>query len=332
MAGAVADRTWRDSSPETIEVDLATLWREAGQGDVAIARAVMSNLIVVLAPSGDRRALSDVAADLPLDHVVSRHPSRTIVLEHCHRDAPATPFAAGVGILTFGPPTARYGVEQIVVRSACPEAPLLSILRRVVRGDVPTSVWWTEDLSEGAPFDPLLTIGRQLLYDSRQWKDVGGGLAAVVPLVDDRRIDVADLNWRRLAPMRRALLHLRGPLTAAAWRGATVHVGHAAGEVATALLLAGWLRGERRSDPIRVDVDSLPKGDTETILRVTLGDGTATQTPRGVDVTPAAAPPFVVAAPKESDADAIAAELRALSPDRALLCALRGAQQVRLGN
>src|SRR4051812_17688732 len=117
MAGAVADRTWRDSSPEAIEVDLAALWREAGRGDVAIARAVMSNLIVVRAPSSEHRALTAIAADLPLDDVVARHPSRTIVLEHCHRDAPNAPFTAGVGIVTFGPPAARYGVERIVVRS-----------------------------------------------------------------------------------------------------------------------------------------------------------------------------------------------------------------------
>ena len=323
MAGAVADRSWRDSAPETIEVDLAALWRDAGQGDVPIARAVMSNLIVVRAPSADRRVLADVAADLPLDEVMSRHPSRTIVLEHCHRDSPTTPFSAGVGIVTFGPPTARYGVEQIVVRSACPEASLLSILRRVVRGDVPTTVWWTEDLSDGAPFDPLLTIGRQLLYDSRHWKDVSGGLAAVLPLTDNRRVDLADLNWRRLAPMRRALVHVRGPLTAVAWRGVTVTVRYAAGEAAIASLLAGWLRGERRTDPIRVDVEPLPTSDADTILTVTTRNVTATQTARGVDVTPASAPPFVVAAPKESDADAIAAELRALSPDRALLSALR---------
>jgi glucose-6-phosphate dehydrogenase assembly protein OpcA len=323
MAGAVADRTWRDSSPEAIEADLAALWRDAGRGDVAIARAVMSNLIVVRAPSGERRGLMDLAADLPLDDVVSRHPSRTIVLEHCHRDLPNAPFTAGVGIVTFGPPTARYGVEQIVVRSACPESSLLSILRRVVRGDVPTTVWWTEDLSAGAPFDPLLTIGRQLLYDSRRWKDVGRGLAVVRPLVDDRRVDLADLNWRRLAPMRRALVHVRGPLAAVAWRGATVNVRHATGEAAIAALLAGWLRGERRADPIRVDVEPLPKSDGEIILTVTVGDLTATHTPRGVDVAPASAPRFVVAAPKESDADAIAAELRSLSPDRALLSALR---------
>jgi glucose-6-phosphate dehydrogenase assembly protein OpcA len=323
MAGAVADRAWRDSAPDAIEVDLAALWRDAGQGDVAIARAVMSNLIVVRAPGVQHRALADIASDLPLDEVVSRHPSRTIVLEHCHRDAPSTPFAAGVGIVTFGPPTARYGVEQIVVRSACPEAPLLSILRRVVRGDVPTTVWWTEDLSDGPPFDPLLTIGRQLLYDSRHWKDVSRGLAAVLPLTENRRVDLADLNWRRLTPMRRALVHARGPLTAVAWRDVTVTVRYAPGETALASLLAGWLRGERRTDPIRVDLEPLLYSEGDTLVTVSTSDVTATQTSRGVDVAPASAPPFVVAAAKESDADAIAAELRALSPDRALLSALR---------
>ena len=321
MAGAVADRTWRESSPEAIEADLAALWREAASSDATIARAVMSNLIVVRAPRRERRTLADIAADLPLDDVVARHPSRTIVLEHCEDGAPGAAFAAGVGLVTFGPASSRYGIEQIVVRSACPEPSLLSILRRLVRGDVPTTVWWTEDLSKGAPFDPLLTIGRQLLYDSRQWTDVGRGLAAILPLVDDGRIDLADLNWRRLAAMRRALVHLRGPLSAAAWRGVTVRVSHGAADRAMAQLLAGWLRGERRADPIVVGVEQMAAADTG--LTVTVGDATATHTPRGVDVTLASAPPFTVAAAKESEADAIAAELRVLSPNHGLLSALR---------
>src|SRR5262249_28687710 len=147
MAGAVADRTWRDSTPDQLEADLAALWRELGHGEVRIARAVMSNLIVVRAPDKNRSALTDVAGGLPLDDVTARHPSRTIVLEHCDQKAAGAPFEAGVGIVTFGPPAARYGVERIVVRSACPDGSLLSILRRLVRGDLPTSVWWTEDLS-----------------------------------------------------------------------------------------------------------------------------------------------------------------------------------------
>src|SRR2546423_374179 len=75
--------------------------------------------------------------------------------------------AAHVGVLAFGPPDARYGVERIVIRSACSDAALPSIVRRLMLGDVPTSVWWTDDLSGTRPLGPLVTMGRQLLYDSR---------------------------------------------------------------------------------------------------------------------------------------------------------------------
>jgi len=323
MAGALADRVWRDSSPESIDADLAALWREVGQSDIATARAVMSNLIVVRAPSDARRALPDIAADLPLDDVAARHPSRTIVLEHCDNDRPAAPFAAGVGIVMFGPPHARYAVEQIVVRSACPEPSLLSILRRVVRGDVPTTVWWTEDLSNRPPFDPLLTVGRQLLYDSRGWRDVRRGLEAILPLLETARVDLADLNWRRLAPLRRALVHARGPVKGDAWRGARIVVGHAAGETAAASLIAGWLRGERHDDPLDVAIEPLATTDLDATLSVAAGDVTATLTPRAVRLSSASAPPLVVSVPQESHAEAIAAELRALSPDPSLLRALR---------
>ena len=324
MAGAVANRAWRESSPDAIESDLAGLWRELAQDEVKIARAVMSNLIVVRAPSDDRRALTDIVGGLPLDEVAARHPSRTIVLEHCHREAPKTTFAAGVGIVTFGPPAARYGVEQIVVRSACPESPLLSILRRLVSGDVPTSVWWTEDLSDGPPFDPLLTVGRQLVYDSRQWRDVRRGLAAILPLVDDRRVDLADLNWRRLAPLRRALLHVRGPARVDAWRNVAIEIRHAPSESAIACLLDGWLRMERPGDPPRVAaLDASSATASEAIVIATVGDATATLTTRAAEVLLPSAPPLVVAVPQESRGDAIAAELRSLSSDTALLGALR---------
>jgi glucose-6-phosphate dehydrogenase assembly protein OpcA len=323
MAGAVADRVWRESAPDAIESDLAALWRELGQNDVKIARAVMSNLIVVRSPSDDRRSLTDMGAGLPLDEVAARHPSRTIVLEHCQRNGLDKGFAAGVGIVTFGPAASRYGVERIVVRSACPEAPLLSILRRLVRGDVPTSVWWTEDLSDGPPFDPLLTVGRQLVYDSRGWSDVRRGLAAIRPLADNRRVDLADLNWRRLTPMRRALVHARGPVKGEGWRNLAIHISHAPGESAIAWLLDGWLRAERPGSQSQVTIQASRDSGDEAILTVTAGDATATLTARSADVSSPSAPPLVVAARQESHADAVAAELRSLSPDLVLLAAIR---------
>src|SRR5947207_836468 len=128
MASAVADRAWRRSTPERIEPDLAALWRDLAQADQPIARAVMSNLVVVCHPTDDAGAgVEGITAALGLDEVAARHPSRLIVLEHePGRSNPDAPFAAGVGIITFGSPHARYRVELIMVRSACAEASLLA--------------------------------------------------------------------------------------------------------------------------------------------------------------------------------------------------------------
>jgi glucose-6-phosphate dehydrogenase assembly protein OpcA len=334
MAGAVADRAWRTTVPERIEADLAALWREMAGGDARVARAVMSNLVVFR----DRVAPADadleaIVAGLPLDEVAARHPSRIIVLEHCHGAAAGAPFSAGVGITTFGPPQARYGVERIVVRSACPDEALLSILRRFLRGDLPTSVWWTEDMSAAPALEAFVEVGRQLVYDSRGWHDVAAGVAAVVAVIAGERIDPADLNWRRLAPLRRALVHARGPLSSPAWQQVPVRIVAAAGEDALAWLCAGWLRAARsEQDRAAVVIESgsasepdrsaSPSGERDLLLTVYADNLTATLTARGARVE-GAEPPLVVTSPLETDADAIAAELRTLARDTALIAALR---------
>lgn len=329
MASAVGDRVFRVSTPETIGPDLAALWRELAQSGAPIARAVMSNLVVfrdrVAPPDADVEA---VTADLPLDEVVARHPSRLIVLEHERgRVVPGAPFAAGVAVVTFGPPHARYGVEQIVVRSACAEAALPSIVRHLIRGDLPTTVWWTEDLSQVPPLEPLVSMGRQLVYDSRAWRDVGTAVRALAPLIESRRVDLADVNWRRLAPVRRALDHMdRASGTPLAAAGVQVRIAHGPGDVALAWLLAGSLvaaRPDQAADPPPI-VEEAAAGDAALVvtIRRASGEATVTLTATSVIVADDTAVPLVVAAPIENEADAVAAELRTLSPDAGLHTAL----------
>ena len=324
----LATRLFRASTPEAIEPDLAALWREIAETDTPIARAVMSNLVVFR----NRAAASEsgtaaLAIDPPLEDVLALHPSRLIVLEYEQVERTSDPpFTAGVGIAVFGPEHARYGVEQIVARSACAEVALPSIVRRFIRGDLPTTVWWTEDLSQVAPLGALVTMGRQLLYDSRQWSDVAGGVRAVGPLIGDRYADLADLNWRRLAPVRRALAHARqaGGLAVLS-PDATVHVAHRPGESALAWLLAGTLMAGQQGPavpPPRVD-DTAP-GDA--VLRLTIRRGsseaTVTLTDQNVVVDEGSGTPLVVAVPVEHEADAVAAELRTLSQDADLGAAI----------
>jgi glucose-6-phosphate dehydrogenase assembly protein OpcA len=335
MAVAVAKRVFRASTVESIDDDLAALWRELAQGGTPIARAVMSNLIVFR----DRIALPDadvetVMADLPLDEVVGRHPSRLIVLEHEHgREQPDAPFAAGVGIATFGPESARYGVEQIVVRSACADASLPSIVRRLARGDLPTSVWWTEDVSKVPPLESLVTIGRQLVYDSRDWNDIGAALRVLQPLVERRRIDLADVNWRRLAPVRRALHHAGTerdqPIEAAAAR---VHIAHHPDEAALAWLLAGALMAAATPAPAAPPrVEASAAGEAALVVTIERGSNRTTITLSASGATlhgGSNAAPLVVSMPVEAEPEAVAAELRLLSQDMELHAALAALVQL----
>jgi glucose-6-phosphate dehydrogenase assembly protein OpcA len=320
---AAAERTARRSTPETIEADLATLWRELADSGTPIARAVMSNLIVFRERMAARNAdLDVVTANLPLDEVGARHPSRVIVIEHEHGlSTPDAPFAAGVAIVTFGPAQARYGIEEIVVRSACAEASLPSIVRRFIRGDLPTTVWWTEDLSQVPPIDAFVEMGRQLVYDSRRWQDVRRGIAVLAPLVIGRRIDLADLNWRRLAPVRQALPPASAPAGTASRPDTTARIAHRPGEAAIAWLAAGWLLADRRhaveAAPI-VEESNLEEATLSVTLHRPSGDTTVTLRERTVAIVNESAPPLLVGIPIESEADTVAAELRTLAYDAGL--------------
>jgi len=329
MAAAVATRLFRVSTPEAIEPDLAALWREITQADAPIARAVMSNLVVFrgkVPASPPGAAAPDI--DERVEDVLARHPSRLIVLEHERvEQASGAPFAAGVGIAVFGPEHARYGVEQIVARPACAEAALPSIVRRFIRGDLPTTVWWTEDLSQQPPLAALVRMGRQLLYDSRQWSDVAGGVRALAPLVGDRYADLADLNWRRLLPVRRALDHAkRAGGMGALSPDAAVHIAHRAGDGALAWLLAGTLMAgpERPALPPPQVEASAPEG---AVLLMTIRRGstqtTVTLTAQSVVIDEGSGPPLEVSVPIEREADAVAAELRLLCQDADLGAAIR---------
>lgn len=328
MAAAVASRLFRASTPEAIEPDLAALWREISETDAPIGRAVMSNLVVFRSrPAAPLSGTAPLAIDPAVEDVLARHPSRLIVLEHERLERTSdAPIAAGVGIAIFGPEHARYGVEQIVARAACAEVALPSIVRRFIRGDLPTTVWWTEDLSQVPPLSALVTMGRQLLYDSRQWSDIAGGVRAVGPLVGDRHADLADLNWRRLTPVRRALAHARraGGLAVLS-HDAALHVAHRPGDSALAWLLAGTLMAGQEgpaSPPPRVD-ESAPD-DAVLLMTIRRGssEATVTLTAQSVIVDEGSGAPLVVTVPVEHEADAVAAELRMLSQDADLGAAI----------
>jgi glucose-6-phosphate dehydrogenase assembly protein OpcA len=318
VASAVVARTWRSTPAESIEAGLAELWREIGR-QAPVARPVMSNLVIFRnRSSGGADRLEALVEGLPIEEVMARHPSRIILIAHEHGRVECEPAAAGIGIVTFGPPQARYGVEQIAVQASCADASLPSIVRRFVRGDVPTSVWWAEDLSQVPPVPALVSMGRQLLYDSSAWRDVRRAVLSLTPIVRDRRADCADVNWRRLAPVRQALVHAAESMQAGDLRHAGVRITHRPGEAALAWLLGGWLAARLQwPDAAAPAVEETRQADD--VLRLTSGTDsrelTLTLTEQHVVVSRRGQPSFTVAVPRESAGDAVAAELRSLARD-----------------
>jgi glucose-6-phosphate dehydrogenase assembly protein OpcA len=347
MATTVTDRVWRQSSPEAVDRDLAEVWREIGERG-PVARSMMSNLVVFR--FDDRRTSErpgpsnlpdppqppdpnevpdprDASSNL-LREVVARHPSRTIVVEQDRgRHEPGRPIDARVGVSVFGPPSAQYAVEWVVLRSACAEASWPSVVRRFARGDVPTSIWWTDDFSSTDALEAIAPSARQLLYDSRLWHDVPRAVGVLAHLLDRHRLDLVDLNWRRLGPLRRGLAQVyrtaqpKPPHSNETGGPHSVRITYRSGELALASLLAGWVAARLHSDaaswPALVESDVAPD-----LLHIELTGANrrigARMSEERSEIDQAGMPALVVAAPQESPAEGIAVELRSLSADSAL--------------
>jgi len=301
MASAV-NTVWRDSSPDSVDADLAALWLEAGkQGPVS--RALMSNLVVV-SPRGE---FPDV------EPLARKHPARTIFLSYRQGvECAAPPEAVRIGLRTFDEGDARRGLELIAVRAACADRSIPSIVRRLTAGDVPTTVWWACDLSDAVPPDTVTTLGRRLVYDSALWRDVKGGVAAAAALVErSPATSFADLNWRRTAALREGLARaFRTLKPTTSIHVSSARVVHASGQAAAGWLIAGWLTARLKGamgTPIVVE-----EHDAPLPLWVSLsGEGwglTASMTSHQVEVKDGF-PAFTLPVPQETEADSLASEL-----------------------
>lgn len=313
MAAPVTGASWRMTEPGAIEADLTALWLDVEQSG-PIARAVMSNLLVLRMLGTDT-----TENDAIIDAVAAQHPCRVLVIDHGRTGAdPRDTLAAKVRIATFGPPRARYGVEQIAVRSTAGEASLPSIIRRLTRGGLPISVWWADDFSDAPLIGSIVDMARQLVYDSRRWRDVRRGVLALEPWLG---VDLVDVNWRRLSSMRRALAFAATSAATNGWDPEGVRIVYAPGEEALAWLLAGWLAsrlGWPRTSWPTVEEKPHPRILLAIAIRCGSEDLVASYEAAQVIVTHGTGVPSIVAVPRESVADGVAAELHALWPDTGL--------------
>jgi glucose-6-phosphate dehydrogenase assembly protein OpcA len=137
-----------------------------------------------------------------------------------------------------------------------------------------------------------------------------------------RTLDLADLNWRRLTPLRSALVHAletrNGHQTLTP---ADVRINHRPGDAAAAWLLAAWFacRLKWKGSALPVIAEARDSDDVVTIV-LWPGDAqlTAGISRQRVKVKAARAPVFRMPVPHETLVDAVVAELRSLGHDACL--------------
>jgi glucose-6-phosphate dehydrogenase assembly protein OpcA len=311
---APAAGRWRTVDPSRIERALAALWLDAAQ-EGPLSRAVMSNLVVVrpnasLGPDAQEDPDSDIV------RIAQQHPARTILLAYSQTGRAAGPANASVGVVTFGAGGTRYGVEVIEVEAACTDQSVPSIVRRLTRGDVPTTIWWAADLSALSPSHAMLSTARQFVYDSAIWRNVAAGAYAVAAIRGDRRsLDLADLNWRRLAPLRSAITHaLVTHPGKTALSPADVHIRHRPGEASAAWLIAAWFccRMNWKEGSAAPMVEETRDGDDLVSLVLWPGAAqlTAAMSRQRVKVRAPGMPVFRIPVPHETPVDAVVTALR----------------------
>jgi glucose-6-phosphate dehydrogenase assembly protein OpcA len=98
-------------------------------------------------------------------------------------------------------------------------------------------VWCAEDLSNVPLLASIVDMGRQLVYDSRHGPASAKAWQALEPW---QHLDLADVNWRRLAPIRRAVIEA-AKIDRSDWRPGDVSIAHRADHESLAWLLVGWL-------------------------------------------------------------------------------------------
>ncbi|HWE40164.1 MAG TPA: glucose-6-phosphate dehydrogenase assembly protein OpcA [Isosphaeraceae bacterium] len=151
-----------------IEAELATLWGPAAEGvdrpeaeNPNVTRVVLANLVVV-APRGDGGAIDGV-----IDTVVSRFPSRAIVLRRSEDGERKV--AAEVTALCHLPAPGRPQVcsERIALRAGPNALDLLpGAVRPLLEPDLPRILWWADDLRGGdGLFGALAAESTRVLLD-----------------------------------------------------------------------------------------------------------------------------------------------------------------------
>ncbi|HJZ87269.1 MAG TPA: glucose-6-phosphate dehydrogenase assembly protein OpcA [Polyangia bacterium] len=335
-----------------LERELAALWRQAGEREHAVVRACLWNLI--FRADGDEVF---TRAKALIDAIAPACPARVLVLR---ADAPGggpeleawisanCHVAPGGGKLLCS--------EELTLQSrGRGQERLPSLVRSLLVPDVPTALIWAgAPPRDAARVEPLLEGVDRMIIDT-------GDLASDLELTNlaqlariAAEVELADLGWLRLGPVRLLLASFFDPPVGAEplLKARRVHLDCAHHGAATAVLLLGWLANALdwgRPEPLKGGAARtwrVPRPDGQVLLEVGVRDVDAGRDgiyelliesegggrfsitdagPHALELRGTGLPTRVLAAPERPDAELLVAALGVRGRDplfcHALACA-----------
>ena len=260
-------------SPQRIESELTSLWQKAAQPGRPLTRACLWNLIVYAGMSdGARKYIKGVVDEISV-------PARAIVV-HADVNLPETPIKAWVEANWKG----HAGSDEVTLEATGINATrVASLVRSLLVPDAPTALLSLDSLPHID--DPLLAEVDRVIIDTRRLSSEDG-LAELARLATaEPALEVMDLAWLGVRPLREMCSSLFDPPTDPSVLGALDLVEVVSGIVGTqtrALLMLGWLssrlgwqehRRQTGADGRRRWLARRPDGGQVTIELSTRRDG-----------------------------------------------------------
>jgi glucose-6-phosphate dehydrogenase assembly protein OpcA len=251
----------KDVSLSQVELELSKIWQSYGEN--AAARATTFNLLVYEPENeiGTRLVTVDTIANQTPCRVIDLCPISGEDEGIMAQVAAYCPIQKSSSSLICGEYITLRGTREAFDR-------IHALLTGLVISDLPTFVWWKDSPAPYTRmFERLVNLSDRLIFDSAFFKDSETDLLKVQELINNHA-QIADLNWRRIAPWQELTAQAfdSPDRRAGAWKVDRVTIDYEKGNSTQALMFLGWLASRLEWKPVSLSKE----GGDYNIQRITL--------------------------------------------------------------
>ncbi len=249
----------KDVSLSQVELELSKIWQTYGEN--AAARATTFNLLVYEPENeaGERLVSIDTIANQTPCRVIDLCPISGEDEGITAQVAAYCPINKSSSSLVCGEYITLRGTKESFSR-------IHALLTGLVISDLPTFVWWKDSPAPYTKmFERLTNLSDRMIFDSAFFKESEADLLKMQELISNDA-QVADLNWRRLAPWQELTAQAfdSPDRRAGAWKVDRVTIDYEKGNRTQALMFLGWLASRLEWKP----KSSIKEGGDYDIQRV----------------------------------------------------------------